>query len=110
MVSPTTPRTRPALLARQGRPAVLAMLLAAVFGTGAAVWSSSPAAPPPSPAATPALTPTPATDSRAAAAVEAGTTTTEIAASESPARSEIPTRTAVVGRALDSGGAPLVGF
>ncbi|HEU4418413.1 MAG TPA: hypothetical protein VFT55_05710, partial [Planctomycetota bacterium] len=81
-----------------------ATLLVVALGTGAAVWSWSPAPPAPPP-------PAQAADSRAAEAVKTQTTTREPTPPELPARSDAATqRTAVVDRALDSGGGPLAGF
>lgn len=98
-----TQRNGPALHSRRRVAVLLATLLVVALGTGV-VWSWSPAPPPTPP-------PAPATSlAHEAAAGEMETTTSEAARPESVERSEAATRSAVVGRALDSGGAPLAGF
>ena len=102
MASSTTQRNDPALLSRARRLAVLiGALLVVALGTGAVVWSWSPAPPPPENATTIA---------DAAASGDARAATCVVTPPESRARSEVATRTAVVGKALDSGGGPLAGF
>jgi hypothetical protein len=100
MASPLAQRNGPGLSRPRRVAVLLAALLVVALGTGA-VWWWSPVPPPPANATTIA---------DAATTTEALATTGDVTPPELPARSEAATRTAVVGKAIDSGGGPLAGF